>query len=127
MRPRSSPLRTLHALTALVTVWCLGCAALDPLISRLAAQPGSALMECGSEGDAVAAMSIDQEPSIRAPASDDEQGGTTCDCQSCLAPAPVALTAAAASLPAPDDPASSVSSPTSIERAPLVPPPQSVA
>ncbi len=126
MRPPSSLIRTLRALTALVTVWCLGCAALDPLISELAAQPGSALMDCASEG-AVAAINVDEEPSVSAYAPDEKQSGAICDCQSCLAPAPTVVAAAPAAPPAPDDPARSFAAPTSIERAPLVPPPQPIA
>lgn len=119
--------RALRSLTAIVTVWCLGCGALDPLISRLAAQPGSALMDCASEGGAVAASSLDEEPSVREPVVDEKQDGAPCGCQSCLAPAPTVLAAAPSAPPALEDPAGSFAAPTSIVRAPLVPPPQAVA
>ena len=126
MRPRSTLIRTLYAFTALVTVWCLGCDAFDPLLSSLA-QSGTTFMECASEGGAVTATHIEQEASVRDASPDDDELGAACDCQSCLAPAPAALVAAHVIPPLPDEPARSFSAPTSVEREPLVPPPQPVA
>ncbi len=120
-------MRTLHVVTALVTVWCLGCAALDPLISTLGAQPRSALMDCASGRGAVAGTNVGSEPVVRAPASGDEQGSASCDCQSCFAPAPAATVDAPSSSMTPDDLARVFTAPASVERAPLVPPPQAVA
>ena len=87
-------------------------------------------MDCAAEGggstSAVSAMNVDEESAVRA-TPDDEQGGAICDCQSCLAPAPAAIAVALASPPAPDVPIIRFAAPHSIERAPLVPPPQAVA
>jgi hypothetical protein len=128
MRRPARLTRAIRALTAAVTLWCLGCDALDPLISKIT---GTALMDCASEGGsstrAVAGTSTEEAISVREAVPPDERGGVSCDCQSCLAPAPASLAAEPALLPLVEGPLESFVAPTSIERAPLVPPPQVVA
>jgi len=121
------PSHAIRLITAVITVWCLGCSALDPLIASLFARPGSVFMTCGSE-DASFAETNETEPrTVRDAATDEGTNGMTCGCQTCYAPAPAALATAPALPAAPDDPVSRYSAPLSVERAPLVPPPQVVA
>jgi len=128
MRPRSRLVRPFRALTALLTVWCLGCSAFDPLISQLT---GSPMMDCESQRNgstgAVTATNVDQELSVRPLETDDLTRATACDCQCCLAPAPTALAVAPTTERVPEDLQGRFAAPTSIERTPLVPPPQAVA
>jgi hypothetical protein len=132
MRPASLTTRMLRSLTALVTVWCLGCSAFDPLLQAMVGAPGARLMNCASES-AVATAAPSAGASARtsvviAPATEGgTDAGVSCGCDSCHAPAPssLALTLPPAAVPqrASTDP----TAPASVERSPLVPPPQAAA
>ncbi|MGH7711527.1 MAG: hypothetical protein ACREOG_09585 [Gemmatimonadaceae bacterium] len=120
-----------RVLAALVNMWCLGCQGFDPLIANLTVQPGSVMVrvsEGGSLASVAAPTNRDEADSVRAPGSaETPHAGADCGCQGCHAPAPAALAAAPAPPSSPDDPPSDFSAPLSIERAPLVPPPQPIA
>ena len=133
MRRRFSRLgRVLHALTALVTVWCLGCAAFDPLLDGLLGSRVGTGMLCASDSlrDVPTAATLDlaREDGAQAVAAPAEgsvpRAGVVCGCQSCYATAPVLLAVAPDPLLPPSAPLFEPSLPTSIEREPLVPPPQ---
>jgi len=134
MRPFSSPLtRALRTLTALITVWCLGCSSFEPLLARLLGSAAGPGMVCASEVGTEGAM----RPSASAAAKDvstvsvgasDEATsarGFACDCQGCYAPSPALPAVALDPLAAPGQSHSDPTAPLSIEREPLVPPPQS--
>jgi len=53
--------RTLRSLTALVTVWCLGCGAFDPLIASLFPGADGPMMVCASEAPVSGASMQDRE------------------------------------------------------------------
>ena len=122
----------LYGLTALVTVWCLGCAAFDPLLDALlGSRPGMG-MRCASDGGSdvptAATLNMAREDSLQVradPSEGSEQtDGVVCGCQSCYAPAPALLPVALDPLPPPAALVFEPSAPASIEREPLVPPPQ---
>ena len=133
--------RTLGALTAILTVWCLGCSAFDPLLCRLFGT-GAAVMDCagaeqpastpanatttyGDESAVVVAVAVTLAVAV-APTSSGHgsPNAMRCDCQSCHAP-PAALIALKPE-PAPP-PAIALIEPgslASVGREPLVPPPE---
>lgn len=138
-RTRHPATRVLAALTAFVTVWCLGCSAFDPLVERLLGS-GSGML-CASEGGASmsgmlgeprtaavpAAGSADaqaHEPSAVRAAHDHGVGGVSCGCQSCTATSPATLVALAPALETPHAHEWRVTSLLDFARAPLVPPPE---
>lgn len=86
------------------------------------------MMDCASEAAtqtaAVEAATDHRVFSFDAPADRDQSDGATCDCGSCHAPAPSALAVTPSPLSLPHQPSADVGTPPSIERAPLVPPPQ---
>lgn len=126
MRRRSPVTRALFSLTALVTVWCLGCSAFDPLIARLISSDGP-MMQCASEGPASVQAAGSDNPSVSAPADRDASDGATCGCASCTAPAPTDVAVAGPAQALPQQPTTDAGSPTSVVRTPLVPPPQRAA
>jgi hypothetical protein len=135
-------MRLVGALTALVTVWCLGCSAFEPLIEHALGR--GAGMVCASEasvGMSQAATSAaarrvavvssgadanDRALSTVAAAQDRVADGYSCGCQSCHSASPSAYAVLPPAMAAPQ---AHVTEPTSllgIERQPLVPPPQRV-
>jgi hypothetical protein len=84
------------------------------------------MMVCASEAPAAGASLQDSEGRSISVSAIADQGdrGASCDCGSCHAPAPSALASAQPPSPVPQQPASEPSLPPSVERAPLVPPPQ---
>ena len=123
--------RTLGALTAILTVWCLGCSAFDPLLCRLFGT-GAAVMDCaGAEQPAstpaIATTTSGDESAVAVAPTSSGHGSPnamTCDCQSCHAP-PAALIALKPELTPP--PAIALIEPgsfASVGREPLVPPPE---
>jgi hypothetical protein len=134
MLPFPSPVtRALRAFTALITVWCLGCSSFEPLLAELLGSAAGPEMVCASEGGTRGAMS----PGASSASSDvstvsvgtSEEAtsarGFTCDCQGCYAPSPALPAVALDALPALGQPHTEPAMPLSIEREPLVPPPQS--
>lgn len=126
MRRPSRSTRLLRSLTALVTVWCLGCSAFDPLITSLI-PGGSRMMVCASEGPETVQSVTQHHASISAPADRDAGDGATCGCGSCNAPAPTGFVVAAPPRPVPHQAIADPLTPPSVARTPLVPPPQRAA
>ena len=127
MRHRSRLIRLLLGLTALATVWCLGCGAFDPVLTALFPGAG-ATMVCASEASASGAIAKSAGNTgsavVALTASHDAGSATSCGCDSCHAPAPSQLAVVAPTPILPHPPASEPTTPPSIGRAPLVPPPQ---
>jgi hypothetical protein len=137
MRRLSRANHLLRSLTALVTVWCLGCSSFEPLLAGLGFGTASVGMECGLDGAmnvgsaaaervAVADAGVSSsghERTVKAPASEHARG-YDCGCQSCHAASPVQLAFLGAPAPGPDVPVSTPIALSSVARQPLVPPPQ---
>jgi hypothetical protein len=129
MRRSSLVIRFLLGLTALATVWCLGCSAFDPLLAALFPGAG-ATMVCASEGSGSSTLTrpvTDGGSGVIAAASHEGAAATSCGCESCHAPVPTQLAAVVPALPLPHQPLGEPGVPPSIDRTPLVPPPQRVA
>lgn len=134
MRRTPSPLvRALRTAIALVTIWCLGCSAYDPLLDSLFGSSAGSGMACasdagarGTDAPAAKAGTGDSVPSVSAMATDGGHsgGGFACGCQSCHAASPAATAVAPAPLELPSAPAAEAATLVSAEREPLVPPPQ---
>jgi hypothetical protein len=129
---RSLPVnRVLRALTALVTVWCLGCSAYEPLLAGLLGTSAAPGMACDSEGEMRGSATVTAGAShdagdakIASAAAATSDRGFACSCQSCHSAAPVVLSVVSQAALTPYLPESTAASPLSIARAPLVPPPQ---
>jgi hypothetical protein len=129
MRRPSRLIRFLLGLTAFATVWCLGCSAFDPLIAALFPGAG-ATMVCASEGPASSAMvqpDASGASAVVSPASHDGGGAASCGCESCHAPSPTQFAAVAPAPVLPHQPLGDPGIPPSVDRTPLVPPPQRAA
>ncbi|MEJ7810250.1 MAG: hypothetical protein WKG32_07495 [Gemmatimonadaceae bacterium] len=126
--------RATRALTALVTVWCLGCSAFEPMFAALTGSLTVTSMVCASDGrpsdstDIVTTLDVRTDAlAVSAIFSGDEPPGPgyDCDCAgSCHAPSPPALAATPDRHPPPSVPSAEPTTLLSIEREPLVPPPQ---
>jgi hypothetical protein len=129
MTCRSPSARILRSLTALATVWCLGCDAFDPLIATLFPAAAGSMMVCASEVPAAGASLHDEDGGVASVREivDQADRGTSCDCGSCYAPAPTVFASAQPPIPLPQQPAPEPSLAPSFDRAPLVPPPQAGA
>ena len=130
MRSPSRVTRTLRSITGLLMVWCLGCSAYDPLIAALVPALDGRVMVCAADEPAEMAsvvMAADGiERAIGAPSDQQGESDATCGCDSCHAPA-VALHAVAMPPAAlPHQPSAEPGIPPSVDRTPLVPPPQRV-
>jgi hypothetical protein len=125
MRRTSRLTRLLRSLTALVTVWCLGCSAFDPLIAGLF--PGDhPTMVCASEGPSTINAAAQEGGSISAPATG-QSDGAGCGCGFCTAPAPTDVASGTRARELPQQPGANAIVPPSVARTPLLPPPQSAA
>jgi hypothetical protein len=131
MRGPSTLLRTIRAMTAVITVWCVGCTGFEPLLDA-AFGAGASVMTCGSDdapmGTELSPASTDgsgAQPAVSAAAA--EHRGFDCGCGSCQSAAPSVWTFQ----PAPDVALATVFGRigmlASIVRAPLLPPPQLTA
>jgi hypothetical protein len=125
--------RALRALTALVTVWCLGCSSFEPLLASLLGEEGVGGMACASESairgprpGRSAGAANDGRLAVNAVAALDTEAHRdfNCGCQSCIAMSLPALLVDAGPSVVPSVPASEPLTLVSIEREPLVPPPQ---
>ncbi|HUR76819.1 MAG TPA: hypothetical protein VMZ22_02650 [Acidimicrobiales bacterium] len=126
MRRTSGLTRSIRTLTALVTVWCLGCSAFDPLIESLL--PGDhPTMVCASEAPSTVQLVKQEGGSIGAPANRDANDGASCGCGFCSAPAPTELVSSVPAPMVPQQPGLDAITPASVARTPLLPPPQPVA
>jgi hypothetical protein len=108
-----------RALTAVLTVWCLGCSAYDPLIDALTGA-GRSPMSCGSEMGAPAATGT---AAIAASAAASTQG-FNCGCVSCTGASPQTLAFALTESASPTAELPAIALWTSITRAPVAPPPE---
>jgi hypothetical protein len=127
------PSRCTHAsraLTALITVWCLGCSAFDPLLSRLAGRDAGTGMVCAADDGMDGAVRLRGEAGAATAGAivtaDDagRQETAFCDCQSCCAPAPTPMPIGPLTLPMA---AIDLREPLAVplpKPEPLVPPPQ---
>ena len=128
MRSPSLLIRTLRALTAIVTVGCLNCSTWEGLLDGPlgAASMG---MDCAStarsDGDrteAVVGTAVAAVNTLTAPSSE-SRDGFSCNCSGCYAPSPAFLTVVIAA-PTPEPVlVRAAALLVSIEREPLVPPP----
>jgi hypothetical protein len=111
-----------RALTALITVWCLGCSAYEPLLDSLLASGASTGMSCGSEmGTKNDLASTGQNTVLSSPAA---QAGYACGCGSCQSETPQSWSVATSATRIPSTIEAVVVEPTSITRAPVAPPPE---
>ncbi|MGQ0649237.1 MAG: hypothetical protein ACT4P7_16925, partial [Gemmatimonadaceae bacterium] len=83
-----------HALTALITVWCLGCTAFEPVIEAFGGDRAGVGMVCASEISAAAGCVATRDggsvPATVSVSNDEGGRGFACGCQGCFAPAAVA-------------------------------------
>jgi hypothetical protein len=133
----ASPLHPLTRLTrvavALVTVWCLGCGAFEPLVANLTGATISG-MNCGSEqttpspplevGSGAAAEGIGSSEVQAVVAVDGHEQGYSCGCESCCSVSPTRISFALPHAAAPEVIQETVAFFESTKREPLVPPPQ---
>jgi hypothetical protein len=123
--------RVLRALTALVTVWCLGCSAYEPLLAELLGPSAGRGMACDSEGQMVGSAAVTTAAphdaggaKVASAAAATSDQGFACNCQSCHSATPVVLSVVSQATLTPYLPESTPAELLSIARAPLVPPPQ---
>ena len=128
---RSSPLlRSTKALVGLVTIWCLGCSSYESILTSLFGMQAAATMTCdsgmGADSDRVAmhAASANERsaPAVSVPR---DARGFDCGCgRSCHAPAPHLAVVSPPTAPVPEAIQFAPSAPSTIARAPLLPPPE---
>jgi hypothetical protein len=121
--PTRTSLCALRALVGLVTVWCLGCSAFEPLLSQLFGRPDAVGMECGPGASQAPADGVGQ-PAVGAPERPEGAAAFSCGCQSCQVPSPTLAMLAPHEVPTPFVEPVQLTAPQSVEREPLVPPPQ---
>ena len=119
-RPPSLPTRLTRALVALVTVWCLGCSGYEPLLDSLLGNADGG-MSC-----AEMVQSAEQSASSRAVSTVAAQHDSfDCGCgQGCHASSPVTGSPRTIRDVVPTVASLEVSTPPSVTRAPLLPPPE---
>jgi hypothetical protein len=130
----------LHALTrltrvsvALVTVWCLGCGAFEPLVASLTRATTNG-MNCGSEQTAGSPLKVGSAKAsegiglsqVQTIVGVDrhEQGGYSCACESCYSVSPITISLELQPAAPPQAIPQRVAFLESVKREPLVPPPQ---
>lgn len=135
--PRLPLTRFTRVAVALVTVWCLGCGAFEPLVAGLT-RATTAGMDCGSDqtagsslrqvGSAAAAEGTGSSQIQAVVAADQhEQGSYSCSCQYCYSVSPAAISLALQPASSPEAIFQTVAFFESVKREPLVPPPQLVS
>src|SRR5258708_29980662 len=91
-----------RALTALITVWCLGCSAYEPLLDSLVGSGASAQMSCGPKmGVMKTALESQGGGSGSALPDSSAQAGYVCGCGSCHSVAPPSWGSAISTAPVP--------------------------
>src|SRR5689334_6016172 len=109
---RSIALRVGSALTALLTVWCLGCSGFEPLVAAMSDHPAA---------PSVASAPLDGT-SMMAQA---ECADSDCACgHTCIAEWPASPATPASRALAPTAASIDLAQPPSIARRPLIPPPE---
>ena len=129
MAYRSPLTRALRAFTALVTVWCLGCSAFEPLLAGLTGESGGFGMSCASEPgreglSTVVTAGGGGAMTVDAPSTENSPDDCLCQCQGCHAPSPNAIEVILERLAPPSLPSAGPDAFLSVARQPLVPPPQ---
>ena len=129
---RPSPtLRAARALTAVVTVWCLGCSGFEPLLDALLGEEAGSTMACAPSSDptdgttsgAVSDLSTAEDAVVAAPAA--AHRGFECGCgQSCQSTTLPGTYVAPPLAGVPHIAAADVTPPPSVVRTPLLPPPE---
>jgi hypothetical protein len=118
--------------TALVTVWCLGCGAFEPLVSSLSGT-GNNGMSCSSDQTVGSARyeradeaneSTPQQVQTVGALDRHESGSYSCGCESCYSSSPVTISLELHVLSAPEAIPTTPAFPESVNRTPLLPPPQ---
>lgn len=121
-RPPSLPTRLARALVALITVWCLGCSGYEPLLDSLLgnADGGMSCAEMVQSADHGASAT-----SSAVGAATAQHDSFDCGCgQSCHASSPLSGTPRSVLDVVPAVASLEVSTPPSVTRAPLLPPPE---
>lgn len=133
LRGPSLTLRVVRSLTALITMWCLGCSSYEPMLSALLGSTVGATMACDGTGGMddswpvalSASADSPKSPQVSAP-SEGQQRTIACSCQSCHSASLNALGIASLRVSPASLPVSSLVSFASPVREPLVPPPDAV-
>jgi len=130
----SIALRLVRSMTALITVWCLGCSSYEPMLGALLGSVDSAGMSCDGKGGMEDQTSSVPESSSDSPSTASVSASTngsqhsfSCGCQSCQAASPSTLGVASTPFTPPRPPHSLFVNFLSVEREPLVPPPDAVS
>lgn len=130
MRRPSTLLRAVRAMTAVITLWCLGCSGFEPLLDA-ALGSGSTVMTCGSDGGAagtsMAASPDGSTGNATVSAAVDSHRGFDCGCGSCHSASPSTWALQATPHVAPTVSFALAGELLSVVRAPLLPPPQRTA
>jgi hypothetical protein len=122
-------------LVALVTVWCLGCGAFEPLLGFLT-DSAAAGMNCGSEqtggslplqGSAAESEHSGSRETQIVTSLDQHKESISCACGSCYSVSPHTLALALEASPAPQAVPGTAPFFESVKREPLVPPPQFIS
>lgn len=130
MRGPSTLLRALRAMTAVITVWCIGCSGFEPLLDA-ALGTGSTVMTCGGDASVMGAPepSSTEESAANAtiaPAADAHHG-FDCGCGSCHSASPSTWALQTTPHVAPATAFTRIIALVSVVRTPLLPPPQITA
>lgn len=132
MRRKSSTLaRAFRALTALITVWCIGCSGFEPLLSSALGNDGAG-MSCASDGGAMTSGTAMQFESGATRSRSITTAGEhsqrfDCGCGSCHAVSPVLYNVATVIPRLPEAAHPALPSLVSAEPSALRPPPDRVA
>lgn len=130
MRRPSSLLRLIRAMTAVITVWCIGCSGFEPLLGAVMGT-SDAVMTCGSVAGTTSSSrmssSDEQTGSSSVSAAADGHRGFECGCGSCHSASPSAFVLPSGAGIALHAPFASVDTLVSVIRTPLLPPPQHAA
>ena len=135
MRRPSFLTRLARAITALSTVWSLGCCGFEPLVGHLFAVETDTMMDCpdgrvrdadSASPDATAESGIATTAPAVASVSSAIQStqDASCNCDNCQAPSPPVAVASVVRTPTAVAQAAVGTLSPSVFRAPLVPPPQ---
>ena len=130
MRRPNTLLRAIRAMTAVITLWCLGCSGFEPLLGA-AFGLDSSVMTCASDGGSMgASMAPSSNGSTghaTVSAAVDAHHGFDCGCGSCHSASPSTLAIQSIPQSAPTTASARIGELLSVVRAPLLPPPQRTA
>lgn len=127
MRRPSTLARAIRAMTAVITVWCIGCSGFEPLLDA-AFGDGAVGMTCGSDRIETSAHAMDSAHALATvSAAGVHQRAFDCGCGSCHSAAPSVWSYRPTRALAPMTAFSHAGMLASIVRTPLLPPPQHTA